>query len=300
MSMRSFPLGRRGAGAAGVACLAALVAAAATASDAGDEAMRGRPGSDPPEVRPSLPTDSAGQWEELSTLQQQLRRLLQAEQTQRLVQQERLKELALEKKGSERLLATVQGEVRRREEELARKQAELQTVEKELADLKSQRQAPCQAILAYLNTLEESIRGGVPWRKPERLAGISDTRTRASAPDATPAAVLDAVVRQQKNEEAIAKSVEIASSQVESGGKKHSVEVLHLGLIAVIFANEAGSVAGVCIQGADFEQGARAAGAHAAARASILEAIAAAKAPDASPVVEVWIPGVGTEKEQKK
>lgn len=216
---------------------------------------------DAPPVRASLapasPVMRAS--EELLSLQHQLRRERLKAEADRRAQEERLKELLAEGRGLDRTIASVRDQLERREKELKEKGARLKEAEEATAKLRGPTEEILTALRGYLDLVSQHMESGIPWRQAERRAAVNAARENLGGSAVTPAAALQVVGRIHQEEEALGRLVESSSLAVDLGHEQTAVQGFHLGLLAVVFANEDGSILGFSQAGQKLEDGLRAA-----------------------------------------
>jgi len=140
------------------------------------------------------------------------------------------------------------------------KRAKLRDLRSKQADAEEKAAVLIAQMGTHLDRLEAAIDGGIPWQIDDRKRSVIEARATMEPPEQdrkpNPAAVLAALGRVQKEEEAIARLVETGSVTVDvGGGETLQVSAFHFGLLAVIFANEEGSVVGYARAGETLEEG---------------------------------------------
>ncbi|MFN0057010.1 MAG: DUF3450 family protein [Planctomycetota bacterium] len=251
-AIRRSPTRRRGSTIAVVLTAFAVGHAATRAETAVNNGESQQP---PIDVRPSIPSDEPSQLVELGRLQEQLRRLIKEAQASREAQNRRIEDLLHEQKALGRGLAVLETEAAQREQELARKKQAHAEKEQKLKQFEQRDAELRQQLLVYFDILEPHLARGIPWQKDERIAVLADARAALSGPRATASEALESVSRVQRKEEALGKSIEVKTVEVESNGRRLAVHGYHLGLVATLYVSEDATIVGRCAPGQQLMDG---------------------------------------------
>jgi hypothetical protein len=220
---------------------------------------------------------SASQLEALRGIRAKIRRVEAERLEKRREQRRRLQELAAEKRSVAQSLESYA----RKLEELEKQRDEAKGTLDELAAktqaLGTRGSALLERMDRFLEGVERRIRGGIPWKVEERLASLEQARKSLQSPAkdkrVSPGAALAAVGRIQKEEEAQGRLVETGVVEVKAGGERIAVQAFHLGLLAVVFASEDGSILGFAGAGATLEDGLKTVADHPEAADGYLRAV---------------------------
>lgn len=208
-------------------------------------------------VRPSRPPSDQvlkGS-EELLELQRQVR-LVEVKAFQRTKsEEERLKELAMEKLAAERAVQVLKDQVDLREKELLAKRDRLLKAEKEAAGLEKETTSLLEPMRQFLDRLEQHVESGIPWKTESRKRAIRQVRDLLANSSGAPAALLAAIGRRQEDEETLGRLVEPGTAEIEAGNERRGVAAFHFGLLGVAFSNEQGKVSGYAQPGQKLEEG---------------------------------------------
>ena len=194
----------------------------------------------------------------LERLQKKLRRISQEALQDRKTQQRRLTELRREQHFQEKTLQAFQKEVDKRQALLDEKKDKKRELEQQIESGNARAAAVSAQILEFYSELQELVEAGIPWQKTQRLDSISKGRMALEGDQKNnPQFGLTNASRLQKEEESLGRLVESSQVLVEVPGKDdpYSVDAFHLGLLAVVFASEDGSIIGYAGQGETLEEG---------------------------------------------
>lgn len=284
----------------GILCAAVLHVASATAL-AEQEGPRGAARDSRP-VRSSVepaggvdPATIAKLNEELLILQHRIRDERATALRNRRSLQDRIKDLKAEERLVSRGLDALKEELGRREKEKAEKTAKRDADRAALEKLKG----PSERILAAARSHLEHVKGlverGIPWRVEERRQSIDGVLKIVSAKDASPSAALSAAGRVHGEEEALGRLVESGTVNVAVGKEEVAVEAFHLGLLAVIFANDDATILGFAQAGQRLEEGLDAASGHAGAADGYLAAVDMLRRRRTPAIIDLFIPSFPVE-----
>ena len=215
-----------------------------------DEAEDGRPAAKRPD---SVIIQKAS--DELLDLERKLQAVERRALARARAEEERLESLALQKLTAIRAVEVLKDEVARREKELGAKKEQLAREEKDLLKLQLEAKGLLDPLRSALDRFERHIETGIPWMKELRKSPAAPVRELVSGPEPEPAKALLAIGRMQESEEALARTVEPGFVEVEIQGERKAVPAFHLGLLAVVFSSEDGSVRGFVERGQKVEDG---------------------------------------------
>jgi hypothetical protein len=230
--------------------------------------------------------------EELLSLQKEIRNLRAGAEEARESQGERLNEIAREKRVAERAVEHLGAQAAKKEKENAEKKAKLAAEESALAALKKPSAAIVQSIKKFLDDLEAMVDAGIPWKVESRKTSIAQARETLSGANPNPSSALAAAARVALEEEALARLVESSVVEIEAGKERLAVQAFHLGLLAVIFANEDGSVLGFADPGKKLEDGLDAARGNADAARGYLVAVDILRRRRTPSLVDIYLPSI--------
>ncbi len=190
----------------------------------------------------------------LRTARRELRDLEDEALKTRQSQIERERELVAEERLLERSLKHLEKLVAEREKKKAEIAAKIAEREQRLRTLGERAARVRAAIIEYLSAVGESVASGIEWQKEARLRSLEETKTAVKSESTEPAAALASAARIQSEQEALARSVETGSIKLDIGGETIAVHAFHLGLLAVVYASEDGSVVGFAPAGVPLER----------------------------------------------
>lgn len=193
--------------------------------------------------------------EELIALQWKIRAARARALENRKAQHRTIRDLAEQHRAVARTLEVFETETTDLEKELEEKKAKLAEEQKKLADLEEPTKKLLASMKEYLDKVEAHVDSGIPWQKTERKRAIKQVRDLLAAEDATPSAGLGAVGRIHQEEESLGRLVESGTVEVNLGKEAVAVQAFHLGLLAVIFANDDATVIGFARAGETLEEG---------------------------------------------
>lgn len=253
------------------------------------------------QVRPTTGEAVKDDVDQLEALQNRMRRLMRDAQERRKAQQERLRDLAAEKRALTRTVSSLEKENEKRQADLDETKKALSSVDEEMAELRKKSAALVATLDAYLKKLATSVRGGIPWRREERLQSIADARKNLADAKAAASTALATVARLQKEEEALGRLVETATLELDlPSGERVAVQGFHLGLLAVIFASEDAHILGFCRQGQSLRDGLTTVQEHPDAADGYLKAIEILKRQRTPALVDLYLPALPVGKEKGK
>ncbi|HVR74473.1 MAG TPA: DUF3450 family protein [Planctomycetota bacterium] len=215
-----------------------------------DEAEEGRPAAKRPD---SVIIQRAR--DELLDLERKLQAVERRALARVKAEEERLESLAFQKLTAIRAVEVLKDEVVRHEKELGAKKENLAREEKDLLKLQLEEKGLLDPLRSALDRFERHIDSGIPWMKELRKSHVAPVRELVSGPEPEPARALQAIGRMQESEEALARTVEPGFVEVEIQGERKALPAFHLGLLAVIFSSEDGSVRGFVERGQKVEAG---------------------------------------------
>jgi len=188
-------------------------------------------------------------------LQKRARDLEAKSLERRRAAQERLDALAEEQKTLDRTVKVLSEQVTQLEVELAQKKEAATKDEKEAARLTRDEEAVFEAARRFVDRLEKSIDAGIPWMVEGRKDAAEKARRAISAPTQTPAKALSMAAALHESEEALGRSCEASVVDLELDGVERSVPALRLGLLAIAYSSEDGSVLGYVQRGQTLKEG---------------------------------------------
>ena len=193
--------------------------------------------------------------QELSRLQDQLRRRSEEALAHRREQRARLDALTGEIRAAKRRNASIEREIEKRQLQLSEIEQKERTAREAAEKIIAREAALKRTMTEFLGGLGDKIAAGIPWKIADRQLSVSqvvdqiaDERTNASA-------ALSAVGRLQKEQEALSRLVESTTLDVKIDGKERAVKGFHLGLLGLIFSTDEGAVLGFAGPGQSLEAG---------------------------------------------
>jgi hypothetical protein len=170
-------------------------------------------------------------------------------------EEDRLADLVAEKAAVERSVQALNAQVEKVEKELALRKERLAREEKELALHQQELRALLDPLRQFLDRAESHIERGIPWRVEERRLPLAEARALLGASDPKPVELFEMVARFQQQEEALARSIEHGVVELDMDGERRGIAAFHLGLLAVVFSNADGTIAGFVQPGQKVEEG---------------------------------------------
>jgi hypothetical protein len=232
--------------------------------------------------------------EELLALQEEIRKIRAGADETRRSQAERLKQLAQEKRMADRAIEHLGAQKAKKEKENTEKKAKLASEESALAKLKEPSAAIVQSMRRFLDEVEAMVDAGIPWKVEQRKTSIAQARESVSGANPNPSAALAAAARIALEEEALARLVESSVVEIDTGKERLAVQAFHLGLLAVIFANEDGTVLGFAEAGRKLEDGLDAARGNPDAARGYLVAVDILRRRRTPSLVDLYLPSIRT------
>lgn len=204
---------------------------------------------------------------ELARLQRKIREVQAAFGRDRQHAAERVSVVRSEARAVERTLKALQERLEKRRAEIEKKREELAGQKAKIEQVESREEALKKKMAAFLDGVKEGVAASIPWKRERRLEQIDRVQKVLKDPLTVASSGLGAVGRIQQEEEALGRLVETGVLEVDTSAGKAEVRGFHLGLLAVIFSNDDGSVLGYARSGEELEDGLSAmAGADIAAR----------------------------------
>jgi hypothetical protein len=252
-----------------VRCVVALSLVSCALSGRTPVAAQETPSTQTPSTQtPTTENRPASKAQEAKDMLEQARDEVRRAQTEALEQRRtrvaRLRELTSERNSAQRSVDAVDEEIERLRRILTDRQAKKVELEKETAAIRSNNSKLVELYRAYYSGVEARLESGIPWQIDLRLSSLEEAR-KAIAPDPQDptrlpnvAGALSALARIQKEEEAFARLVESSALRLDLGDRQIEVTGFHLGLLAVVYANDDGSVSGYVRPGEKLEDGRRA------------------------------------------
>ena len=229
-------------------CVAILALSVGAASWANDNAESGES-----QIRSSVGEQDTVN--KLRNVHDKLQRVTAEAQIDRQAQISRLQEAQAQNKASKKTIAFLQKEIEKQQELRDKKLRENEERAEKIKKLESEAATLAAPIRDYLDKLEATIAAGIPWKRETRLEQVSKSREYITHEDTPPNAALSTVLRIQKEEEALSRLVETSTLEIEQGDEKIAVQGFHLGLLAVIFASDDGSIIGYAGPGESLDDG---------------------------------------------
>jgi hypothetical protein len=195
--------------------------------------------------------------EELRIMQGKIRDLKLDHARNLEAKQESLQEIRGEARVLRRTLESLKKQVDTLNAQIGGKEKQRTEKGEALAEKKKTAEKLKQQMTRYLDTVREHVEAGIPWKKDVRLNSIRQATAIVEDTSTGLFPSLAAVGRVQQEEEALARHVELSTIEVPYGGKKLAVQGFHFGLLAVIYANEEGSVLGFVQAGEEIKDGIR-------------------------------------------
>lgn len=238
--------------------------------------------------------------EELLDLKRKVRALEAEALEHRHAAEERLKDLAAEKRSLGRSLEGLKQQVPQRERELSTKKEALNAREREAARVHHEVSSFSEPLKQFLDRVDKLVEGGIPWKTESRRTAIREVKEAVSAPGSSPAASLAAIGRLQEEEEALGLTVELGTVELDLGTERWAVQAFHLGLLAAIFSSEDGTVVGCALPGQKLEEGARGLRGNREAARGYLLALDVLRRRRSPRLVDLHIPSLPGESEEAK
>lgn len=230
--------------------------------------------------------------EELEFIQKQIRTQLENHRQAQDTRSQRLKELLDEKRARARTIELLTKEV-------GKKTTTLEEAETNLAEQKSQaaslreRSAELKTLfIDHLREVREIVARGIPWQIESRTREIEKTIAQLGDEKTPAVAGLGSVGRLQKELESLGRLVERSEAKIEHGGEEIAVEVIHLGLLAVIFSNQDGSLLGFSGPGQTLQDGLAAVEDHPEARDGYVRALEILNRRRTPALIDLYLPTV--------
>lgn len=193
--------------------------------------------------------------QELSRLQDQLRRRSEEALAHRREQRARLDALSGEIRSAKRRNASIQREIDKRQLQLSEIEAKETRAREEAEKIVTREAALKRTMNGYLRGLEGKIAAGIPWKITDRKHSVTQVLDQLADERTGAAAALAAVGRLQKEQEALARLVESNTLDVSIDGNERAVKGFHLGLLGVIYSADDGAVLGFASAGQTLEEG---------------------------------------------
>lgn len=273
------------------------VSALRAQTDRDDTRTLDDPGRPVRTTEPVPGVDAASQ--RLIDLQKKIRDLKAEAFRNRKSMQARLGEISSEKKAVRRTIVSLGERVQKGREEIAGKRASLEKKETELEEKAAFSKTLREILEGYLDTVESLVQKGIPWKKSDRIKSLEQIRGVVTDENTNDSSALAAVGRLQEEEEALGRLVETSSLQLSLGGKEIAVQGFHLGLLAVIFANEDGSILGFAQAGQALEDGLTSVSRDEVAASGYLMAVDILRRKRTPGIVEIYLPSLPTAGEVK-
>jgi hypothetical protein len=182
---------------------------------------------------------------ELLLLQAKIRSAKLSHANDRKEKQDSLRDIIAEKRAAARPLESLQERQKKLKDELEKKKKEKEKNQRELTEKKKLSRKLKKAIQTYLEEIVlPHITSGIPWKQQFRQDSVKAALNVIEDEKTGLFPSLAAVGRVQQEEEALGRLVELSTIEVPYAGKKLAVQGFHFGLLAVIYANEEGSVLG--------------------------------------------------------
>ena len=175
--------------------------------------------------------------------------------------QEGLRDLAAEERSVGQTLESLRRKLDKLKEQRDAKRAEIDKLRGETAEKHAASQVLVERTSTFLEEVVARIAKDIPWNREERIAAIERTRKslipaiEKERKNVSPGAALAAASRVQKEEEAQARLVEQSAVNLKTSDGTLNVQAFHLGLLAVVFASEDGTVLGYAGAGQKLEDG---------------------------------------------
>ncbi len=227
---------------------------------------------------------------ELQRIQEQIRTDLEVARKAQDSRSRRLRELESETRARTRTVELLQKEVSKKRAALTASQTKLQEQLDKRTKLESDTERFKALFVSHLETMKAVIDSGIPWHKEQRTAIID--HALASLSDKATAAVagLGSVGRLQKDLESLGRLVERSGTELVHDGETIKVELVHVGMLAVIFSNEDGSLIGYAGPGQSLEQGLAAVAENPEAKNGYVRAIEILKRRRTPALVDLFLP----------
>jgi hypothetical protein len=177
---------------------------------------------------------------------------------ERKARQDRLRELVAEKRAVARPLESLKDRVKKLSTTIAEKKADLRKKREELETKKAFSGELKGLMREFLETVSRNVEAGIPWRKQFRQDSIQQAMAIVEDEKSGLFPSLAAVGRIHGEEEHLARHVELSTIELPYAGKKLAIQGFHFGLLAVIYANEDGSVLGFVQAGEELKDGIKA------------------------------------------
>ncbi|MGE3165698.1 MAG: DUF3450 family protein [Planctomycetota bacterium] len=193
-------------------------------------------------------------FDELRQVEHDRRTRLTSDLEQRRSDDQRLEELASERKALERAVAALEKELSKRKEAQVTREREHARLAAERDQLAGEAEQLRRRMREYAQRVRAQVSASIPWQQVERMDLVQSILARletkgSSDGSVSPAQDLEAVASLQTSEESLARLVEAGSLTLSIGSEQTSVRAFRWGLLAVLFANEGGSTAGFCRAG---------------------------------------------------
>ena len=192
---------------------------------------------------------------QLLLLQAKIRTLKGDHARARKEKQDRLRELVTEERAVSRPLRSLEERIRKIREKIESEKAKLTKQEKELAAKKSLSGELKSRMKSYLDMVRAHVDAGIPWKQSFRRDSIQQAAAIVEDEKTALFPSLAAVGRVHQEEEALGRLVELSTIEVPYAGKKLALQGFHLGRLAVIYANEEGSILGFVQAGQEIREG---------------------------------------------
>jgi hypothetical protein len=235
--------------------------------------------------------------EELIALQWKIRAARAKALENRKAQHRTIRDLAGQHRAVARTLQVLETETADLEKELTQKKTQLAGEQKKLADLEEPTKKLLESMKEYLDKVEAHVESGMPWQKTERKRAIQQVRDLLGAEDATPSAGLGAVGRIHQEEESLGRLVESGTVEVNLGKEAVAVQAFHLGLLAVIFANEDATVIGFARAGETLEEGLEATMGNPEAASGYMAAVDILRRRRTPSIIDLYLPSLPVREE---
>lgn len=238
--------------------------------------------------------DDAGR--ELLTLQATIRSAKVDHARVRKEKQDRLRELVAEERAVTRPLKSLEERIQKLREKIKSETAKLKEQERDLAAKKNLTGELKSHMKSYLDAVRAHIDTGIPWKQAFRRDSVGQAAAVVDDEKAALFPSLAAVGRIHQEEEALGRLVELSTIEVPYAGRKLALQGFHLGLLAVIYANEEGSVLGFVQAGQEIREGIEAVEKTPLAQEGYLAAVDILRRRRTPGIVDLYLPALPVEK----
>ncbi len=215
----------------------------------GDENSKG-------EVRPSRSVPGVTKAsQDLTKLQRKIRQAQSQFSKDRRFATDRANQIRGEVKAVQRTIKALQERLEKRKAEIEKKKAALDEKKKTIEERDSREESLKGILSNFLGSVEELVDSSIPWKKSDRKRQITQVKKVLTDKLTIASSALGAVGRVHQEEEALGRLVETSVLKINGPDGETEVRGFHLGLMAVIFANEDGSILGYARSGQQLEDG---------------------------------------------